>query len=50
MNPASSTSRSLSHLVRVGQTVGMWHTNVRPLVANSRTKYEHARRDEIEME
>jgi hypothetical protein len=50
MNPVSSTSRSLSHHVRVGEIAGMWHVNVRPLAANFRTKKEHARRDEIVME
>ncbi|MEK7953367.1 hypothetical protein [Luteolibacter soli] len=51
MNPVSSASRSLSHLVRGGQTAGMWHTVVRPLGANFRTtKYERAWRDEIVME
>jgi hypothetical protein len=50
MNPVSTTSRSLTHLVCAGQTAGMWHTNVRPLVANFRGKYEHTRRDEIVME
>ncbi|HEY1121524.1 MAG TPA: hypothetical protein VGE67_07975 [Haloferula sp.] len=46
----SITSRSQSHVVRIGKTADMWHTNVRPLVANFRTKYERARRDEIVME
>ncbi len=49
MNPLSATCRSLSHLVCAGQTAGLWHSIVRPLVANFR-KYERARRDEIVME
>jgi len=50
MNPVSVTRRSLSHLVCAGQTACVWHSNVRPLVANFRNKYECARRDEIVME
>jgi hypothetical protein len=49
MNPVSATSRSLSHLACAGLTAGLWHSNVRPLVAIFR-KYECARRDEIVME
>jgi hypothetical protein len=50
MIPASTTSRSLSHLVCAGQTAGMWHVEVRPFAPNFRTKYGHARRDEIVMD
>jgi len=49
MNPASVTHLSLPLFVGAGQAVGVWHSEVRPLVANFR-KYEHARRDEIVME
>jgi hypothetical protein len=50
MNPASTLSRSLSHVVCAGQTAGMWHVEVRPFAPNFRTKNECARRDEIVME